>query len=160
MSNFEEEQLLRIRRKFSRIEEYNMLVDSYNRLEKEHRINKENLEFLRADFQESESENKKLKAEVTLLNKQLEGKGVVANKKHEEVVHELNRVKEELGELKRPLIKAAEEKQREELRELLLNHRQKGNYGYKQEEAADLGPHEAWEGHRSGDATSDVRTNL
>lgn len=160
MSNFEEEQLLRIRRKFSRIEEYNMLVDSYNKLEKEHKINKENLEFLRTDFQESESENKKLRAEVALLTKQLEGKGVVANKKHEEVVHELNRVKEELGEFKRPLIQAAEERQRAELRELLLNHKQKDSYEYKQEEAADLGPHEAWEGHRSRDATTDVRTDL
>lgn len=121
---FIEEQLLRIKRKFSRYEEYNLLIESHNKLEKELSATKVLLQTLRTDYYESEAENKKLKAEIKDLKSALEKNGGVTRKTHERVAHELKQVREELADLKRPIIKAQIEKQNAELRELLLNQKQ------------------------------------
>ena len=65
-----------------------------------------------------------LKAEIKDLKSALEKNGGVTRKTHERVAHELKQVREELADLKRPIIRAQIEKQNAELRELLLNQKQ------------------------------------
>ena len=123
-NDFIERQLLRINRKFSGKEEYKLLVESYNQYKKELEVTKGLLKTLRKDYQDSEAENRLLRKELHKLQAALDNNNVVTKKTHEKALREINELREELADLRRPIIKAQIEKQNAELRELLLNQKQ------------------------------------